>query len=330
MKKAMTIALTVLSAAWLTGCNMNSGSSNVKIGIEKAKEIALKQANVEQNDVIKMDVEDANIDNIATYEIDFETDGRKYEYHIDQQTGDILVTKVREDSLSDSNQSRAITQEEAELLAFTHAKTTRNDIRNLQTKEDVEDGITVYEVSFNHDVFKYEYKIVKNSAQIIKYEVENLQYTKKTNQPTPITLEEASKKALNRVPGASNQNLKIEADIDDGKAIYEGDIYYNNKEYEFEIDATTGAFLKWEEEAMKANTTVKLTKDEATAIALKKVPGARHSDVSIHLDEEDGILIYEGDIHHQGYEYEFEIDATNGAIISWEKEGCSHGHRCHR
>ena len=30
--------------------------------------------------------------------------------------------------------------------------------------------------------------------------------------------------------------------------IYEGDIYYQQKEYEFEIDANNGSFLKWSEE----------------------------------------------------------------------------------
>lgn len=37
-------------------------------------------------------------------------------------------------------------------------------------------------------------------------------------------------------------------DRDDGKYIYEGDIIYQQKEYEFEIDANTGNFLKWSEE----------------------------------------------------------------------------------
>lgn len=35
---------------------------------------------------------------------------------------------------------------------------------------------------------------------------------------------------------------------DDGYYKYEGDIIYNQKEYEFEIDANTGTFLEWSEE----------------------------------------------------------------------------------
>ena len=54
--------------------------------------------------------------------------------------------------------------------------------------------------------------------------------------------------ALERVPGATDTDIKMELDFDDGQYIYEGDIIYDGKEYEFEIDANTGNFLKWSEE----------------------------------------------------------------------------------
>ena len=37
---------------------------------------------------------------------------------------------------------------------------------------------------------------------------------------------------------------------DDGRLIYEGKIIYNDREYEFEIDAATGAVLDWESESV--------------------------------------------------------------------------------
>ena len=63
-----------------------------------------------------------------------------------------------------------------------------------------------------------------------------------------VSTEQASQLALDRVPGASAQDLKIELDYDDGYYKYEGDIIYGQKEYEFEIDANTGDFLEWKEE----------------------------------------------------------------------------------
>ena len=35
---------------------------------------------------------------------------------------------------------------------------------------------------------------------------------------------------------------------DDGRQIYEGEIYYNRMEYEFEIDASTGTIIEWSAE----------------------------------------------------------------------------------
>lgn len=63
-----------------------------------------------------------------------------------------------------------------------------------------------------------------------------------------ISMEEAQNIALERVPGATERNISIELEKDDGWYIYEGDIEYNGMEYEFEIDADTGNILKWEEE----------------------------------------------------------------------------------
>ena len=63
-----------------------------------------------------------------------------------------------------------------------------------------------------------------------------------------ISLEEATQIALERVPGATEQNISIHLDFDDGWYAYEGDIIYNRMEYEFEIDANTGNVLKWEHE----------------------------------------------------------------------------------
>ena len=62
-----------------------------------------------------------------------------------------------------------------------------------------------------------------------------------------ISMEQAKKIALDRVPGAKEENItKLGLDFDDGRWIYEGEIIYNYIEYDFEIDAQTGNILEWE------------------------------------------------------------------------------------
>ena len=64
-----------------------------------------------------------------------------------------------------------------------------------------------------------------------------------------ISAARAKRLALAQVSGASESDLReFEVDYDDGRMEYEGKIYYNGMEYEFEIDAYSGAFRSWEVE----------------------------------------------------------------------------------
>lgn len=61
--------------------------------------------------------------------------------------------------------------------------------------------------------------------------------------------------------------------------------------------------------------------EKAKGIALKKVPGANQSHIGeFHLDHEHGRVVYEGSIYYNGWEYEFDIDATTGNILKWKKD----------
>lgn len=64
-----------------------------------------------------------------------------------------------------------------------------------------------------------------------------------------ISSDEAVLSALARVPGATVANVtEFNRDYDHGRLEYEGEIHYNGYEYDFEIDADTGIFTKWEVE----------------------------------------------------------------------------------
>ncbi len=59
--------------------------------------------------------------------------------------------------------------------------------------------------------------------------------------------------------------------------------------------------------------------DRARSIALSRVSGANRSHVvKLYLDYEDGRPVYEGKIYFKGVEYEFDIDAVSGKVISWD------------
>ena len=64
-----------------------------------------------------------------------------------------------------------------------------------------------------------------------------------------------------------------------------------------------------------------ISSDEAVQSALARVPGATVTNVTeFNRDYENGRLEYEGEIHYNGYEYDFEIDADTGTFTKWEVE----------
>lgn len=63
--------------------------------------------------------------------------------------------------------------------------------------------------------------------------------------------ERAKEIALEQVPGATMADIReFKTDHGDGRLEYEGKIYYDHKEYEFEIDGYSGAVRDWDVESI--------------------------------------------------------------------------------
>ncbi len=64
-----------------------------------------------------------------------------------------------------------------------------------------------------------------------------------------------------------------------------------------------------------------LTEKEAKKIILEKVPGATEDHiVEFRKDPDNSSAEYEGEIHYNGMEYEFEMNAYDGTILEWDEE----------
>lgn len=171
--------------------------------------------------------------------------------------------------------------------AFNDAGVSESDTTRLKVSEDRDDGRKVYEIQFDVDNTEYDYEIQASDGSILSSETENRVQvpsnsqngsddaagqngqnaqnngqddgqntqnnqgqtnTQTGNANVAVTREQAIETALSRVSGATEQDLRMELDLDDGVYKYEGDIIYNGMEYEFEIDANSGTILEWSEE----------------------------------------------------------------------------------
>ncbi len=118
--------------------------------------------------------------------------------------------------------------------------------------------------------------------------------------------------------------IRVKWEIDDGYEQYDVEFYAGGKEYDYTIDAVNGAIrgkdIDIEDDFLPADSGEIISEEAAVEIALQKVPGATVENVRIKLDYEDGQQVYEGKIIYDLTEYEFEISASDGRILSWEEE----------
>lgn len=69
--------------------SQGTNSQDVKISREKAKEIALKHANLKAEDITDYEIDLDNENGVLVYEISFDHNTHEYDYEIDANTGDI-------------------------------------------------------------------------------------------------------------------------------------------------------------------------------------------------------------------------------------------------
>ena len=134
----------------------------------------------------------------------------------------------------------------AKQIALEHAGVAEADASHLWVSRDYDDGRLEYEVEFFSGSKEYDYDIDAADGSILSFDSETEFAGKKTAGSQGISLEQAKKIALAKVPGADDSHIRIEKDRDDGQLLYEGKIVYSGVEYEFEISAADGSVLDWE------------------------------------------------------------------------------------
>lgn len=152
-------------------------------------------------------------------------------------------------SVGTASDKAYIGAEQAEQAAMDHAGVTATDW--IRTELDFEDGRMVYEVKFVSGGFEYEYDIDAMTGSVVKYEREGNQWQvtpPPTEQPTAqaITEQQAREIALTHAGVSDPARFRIELDWDDGVQRYEIEFRSGGYEYEYEINASTGAILKFD------------------------------------------------------------------------------------
>ena len=301
MKKITLITIIISIGMSLVGCNnsttLNNGNQdNKKVTIEQAKEIALKHANLTSDQVSFIRTEADVEDGLQKYDIEFYHENKEYDYEINADNGEIIEYDYDVDNY------------------------------NIPIKEESN-------TSVNNQTSNNESSIQSSNNTDINQQSNNTDINQQSNsEATTITVEEAKQIALKHANLTNEQVsfIKAENDFDDGVKMYDIEFYYQNKEYDYEINATNGQIIGYDYDVenytiqsnQTSNTTTAISSEKAKEIALNhaNLSSSQDSFVKSELDFDDGVQKYDIEFYFNNIEYSYEIDANNGSILKYEQD----------
>ena len=132
------------------------------------------------------------------------------------------------------------------------------------------------------------------------------------------------------------KNIEVKLDNDDGVMVYEVEFDRGYDEYDYDINAKTGAVVSYDNEISgkdvkstgSSNKNTSAAKENVIGKAAAKNAALKHAGLSesnvtglkVELDRDDGKLVYDVEFKSAGYEYDYEIDAVKGTILQSDKE----------
>ena len=216
-------------------------------------------------------------------------------------------------------------EQQAESIALAHAGLTAEQVTNIRSYRERDDGVNVYEVEFYTADAKYEYQILPEDGQVRSWEYDVL---RRGSGNTEVLISDAQAWEIARenagVPADAELTiLQEKLEYDDGFRKYELDFTYENAKYEYDVDANTGDILSIQYEAIPVPASTNgVDEDRAFSIALEHA-GLTEADVRakrIETDRERHGIEYEIEFRAGSYEYEYTIDAATGEILSFERD----------
>ena len=152
------------------------------------------------------------------------------------------------------------------------------------------------------------------------------------NTAGDIGIEKANEIAISHagLSSGSVSFVKAKIDTEDGVKVYDIEFYSGNVEYDYEINAATGAIVSFDQDienyeiptqpAAPTQAASVISVDKAKQIALSHAGVSGASFKKVKLDTDDGVRVYEIEFKVGNVEYDYDIDASSGAIISSSSE----------
>lgn len=167
---------------------------------------------------------------------------------------------------ADKAPGKVIGVEAAEEAAFNDAGVKKEEVTNIRTNLELDDGRYIYDVEFFVGNVEYDYEILAENGDIVEKDKEVRKHLagndnsaanatssdKAADKETDkfIGVEKARKIALEHAGLKADEVTNMSVDLDRHERIpeYEIEFFYGDMEYEYDIDAVTGKVLDFSSE----------------------------------------------------------------------------------
>lgn len=218
----------------------------------------------------------------------------------------------------------AVTAGEAREIAIKDAGVNAADITRIKVKNDIDNGVRVYDVEFYIGFDEYDYEIGYEDGVIYSKDMDiersfpSAGGSVDRNGAISLALSDAGFLA------SDVTRQRVETDRDDGFTIYEVSFRNGEYDYDYDINAATGEIRSGEFEynrrvSSNRNGTL-IGEERALEIATPYIQYSNPSDVRIYRDYDDGIQKYELTAYIDGVQYELDIDAVTGRVLQYKFE----------
>ena len=241
-----------------------------KMKISEIAELVAKKG-IDIRDIVDYDDDDSIWENISDAIED-----------IDEDVNENATVTKENDSVYSAGTKKQISVDEAKQIALAHVNLAQKDVTFVKTKLDNEDNRIVYKIEFVISNIEYDYEIDAVSGEIISsdsdVEDDNKKIQTETSQqqnsadhsnkdkakgsqehstaqtqaptaaptqpaPSKISVERAKQIAVSHAGVSGASFTKVELDTDDGIAVYDIEFKVGNTEYDYEINAASGAII---------------------------------------------------------------------------------------
>lgn len=343
----------------------NPGSA---IGGGNAQNFAFADAGVDPVDARAVSVDYERFQDKFVYEVEFTAGDTEYAYKIDAEDGSV-VKKESKTVLPLDDGSPAVTLEEAQAIALDDAGLAWEQVELTGAELGAEQGMPLYQIKFHADNTEYTYQINAQTGRVyskrtVVYAAQapgespapaqspapDAQASRPpaasappsapastpgpTQQPSGqgyMDLEAAKAAALSDAGVDASQAMftRTRMEREDGVTVYELEFRTSTHEYEYEINAATGAVHSRSVEALagghhsqpQPSPGAALVGLDAAKSAALTHAGCSADEVTFtkaELDYDNGRTVYDIEFRKGRAEYEYKIDAAAGGVLEYD------------